>query len=139
MDMVPLLSAFGVKVVHSSTWLRCVQTVVPYAGVAGAKFKADEFLTEDAVNLDPGPSSALVEGLLGKKKGARVVSLHRPGYPALLEPIRDITPRRMMALVEAPRKNLNRAEMLVVHVSHASSPRVIGVERHEPYTKLAFK
>ena len=139
LDLVPLLSAFGVKVVHSSTWMRCVQTVVPYAGVAGAKFKADEFLTEDAVNLDPGPSSALVEGLLGKKKGARVVSLHRPGYAALLEPIRDITPRRMMALVEAPRKNLNRAEMLVVHVSHASSPRVIGVERHEPYTKLTVK
>ncbi|WP_099332378.1 NUDIX hydrolase [Actinomyces minihominis] len=138
LDLVPLMSAFGIDVVHSSPWMRCVQTVVPYSAVGGAKFKTHAFLTEKAVNIDPGPSSALVEKLLNKPKGARAVSMHRPGYQALLAPIRDITPRRMMALIEQPKKNLDRAEMLVIHVSHASAPRVIGVERHQPLTKFSL-
>ncbi len=137
LDLVPLLSAFGVQAIHSSPWLRCAQTVLPYAAVSNAKYHAREFLTEEAVDLDPAPSSELVERLLSKKRGSRVVSLHRPGYPALLAPVKEVTPRRLYALMESPKKNLRCSEMLVVHTSHALSSRVLAVERHMPLTKLS--
>lgn len=133
LELIPLLSAFGVQAIHTSPWLRCTQTVLPYAAVGNAKYHRHEFLTEDSVALDPVPSSELVERLLYKKRGARAVALHRPGYPALLAPILDLAPRRMYGTIVSPKKNLFKAEMLVVHVSHPSAPRVQGIERHRPF------
>lgn len=139
LDLVPILSAFGVQSVHTSTWMRCAQTVLPYAAIAGAKYHHHEFLTEDAAATDPEPSRELVTRLLNKRKGARAVSLHRPAYPALVQPVKDLAPRRLVALMDQPRKTLTTAELLVAHVSHASSPRVIAVERHMPLTKVALR
>lgn len=138
-DVVPLLSAFGVQAIHTSPWLRCQQTVVPYAAVSGAKYAEHDFLSETSITKSPGEAEELSERLLRKKKGSRLICLHRPGYQALLRPAKDIAPRRLVALMEKPRKKLSYAEMLVIHVSHTSVPRVVGVERHMPLTKFAVK
>lgn len=139
LDVVPLLSAFGVQAVHSSAWKRCEQTATPYAAIAGASYHSHDYLTEDAVADDPDPAAALVARLLEKKRGSRVVSLHRPTYPALVQPVKDLAPRRLISVMDQPRKTLATAEMLVVHVSHASSSRVIAVERYTPLTKVALR
>lgn len=133
-DLIPILASFGVQAVHSSPWLRCTQTVLPYAAVGDTRFHLDGFLTEDAVDSDPAPSSALVERLLCKKRGSRAVSLHRPGYPALLAPVLDLAPRRLHASISAPRRNLAKAEMLVLHVAHLPTPRILSAERHRPFS-----
>ncbi len=139
LDLVPLLSAFGVKAVHTSPWKRCAQTVLPYAAIAGAKFRSHAFLSEDALAENPELSGQLVAEMLEKRCGARVISFHRPGYDALLEPIRKAAPRRLAAVMDQPRKTLSRAEMLVVHVAHTSAPRVVAVERYAPLTKSPSK
>lgn len=134
LDLIPLLAAFGVQAVHSSPWLRCTQTVLPYVAVGNAHLHVDGYLTEEAVAFDPAPSSALVERLLRKKRGARAVSLHRPGYAALLAPIMDLASRRLHPAITAPRRNLFKAEMLVVHVAHLPAPRVLNAERHRAFS-----
>lgn len=138
LDLVPLLSAFGVGKTFSSPWKRCVQTVAPYVAVGGGKYAEESYLTEQGSLEDPNASSALVRDLLAKGTGSRVVCLHRSGYPALLEPIREITPRRLLAPIGLPRPMLRRAEILAAHVTHTSSPRVVAVERHLPLTKVSI-
>lgn len=138
LDLVPILSAFGAAKVTSSPWKRCAQTVSPYATLGLANYSEKTFLTEDGAETQPEMSSALVARFLAKKQGARLISLHRPGYQALLAPVREITSGRIMADIEQPKKNLRRGEMLVLHVSHSSSPRVVAAERHLPFTQLTI-
>ncbi len=137
-DLVPLLSAFGADRIISSPWRRCVQTVAPYAALGPTKLKTREFLSEDGVDADADASTALVRKLLNKKSGSRVISLHKPGYEALLQPIQEYAPRRLLTVMAQPQRSLRKAEMLVAHVSHNGHPRIFAVERHMPFTHVQF-
>ncbi len=138
LDLPPLLSAFGADHLVSSPWTRCVQTVAPYGAITRLDIDLDDRLTEDSVASDPEGSSRLMEDLLRKDEGVHVVSHHRPGLPALLEPlVRGAGSRRYPALT-SPQTGLRTAEMLIAHVAHplGEAPRVLEIERHIPYTRL---
>ncbi|MBU2695702.1 NUDIX hydrolase [Pimelobacter sp. 30-1] len=121
--LVPLLAAYGVTRVVTSTSTRCVQTVRPYAETAGYAFDLRPRLTEE--NAAPRPVTKLVHDLLdpdGPPSAAEnaVLCTHRPVLPLVLD----------AAGVElAPDAPLAPAEMLVLHVRKG---RVVAVERHRP-------
>ena len=138
-DLVPLLSAFGVEQLCSSPWVRCLQTIWPYAAVILAKVGEIPALTETACEKNPGAARRIslnalrIAGQLGE---VVALSLHRPTLPVLLQPVREnLASRKLVETLERPKFTLRPAEMFVVHVSKKS---VLAIERQAPLTKLAL-
>ena len=80
--LVPVLAAYDVSRVISSSSTRCVETVAPYADATGWKVEADDGLTEEGATAES--VLALVDGLLAGDDGA-VVCTHRPVLPAVFD------------------------------------------------------
>lgn len=114
-DLVPLLAAYGVRRVLSSSSTRCWATVAPYADVADVDLEetdalAEEDATEDAV-------TEVVRDLLSSKEPA-VLCTHRPVLPHVFGAIGVVDPL------------LSPGEMVVVH--HRNG-QVLAVEHHQPH------
>ncbi|MGZ4438137.1 MAG: NUDIX hydrolase [Nocardioidaceae bacterium] len=99
-DLVPVLAAYGVSRVVSSTSTRCTATVAPYADVADLEVELSDDLTEEEAT--GGGVEALVESLLEGREPT-VLCTHRPVLPHVLE---------ALGLPPTP---LAPGEMLVVH------------------------
>jgi 8-oxo-dGTP pyrophosphatase MutT (NUDIX family)/phosphohistidine phosphatase SixA len=110
--LVPLLAAYDVTRLVSSSSTRCVTTLVPYADATGRIVKADDGLSEeDATTLG-------VDG--------RVRQLVVAGKPTVLCTHRPVLPTVFDALgLEDPK--LEPGEMVVVHLRKG---RVVATERH---------
>ena len=80
--LVPLLAAYDVSRVVTSTSTRCRQSVAPYAEASGLKLEEHDGLTEE----DASAKSVveIVEDLLETKEGA-VLCTHRPVLPSVLD------------------------------------------------------
>ncbi|NYE35906.1 8-oxo-dGTP diphosphatase [Nocardioides cavernae] len=112
--LVPLLAAFDVTAVHTSSSTRCVQTVTPYVDTTGWPMKAYDELSEEDASVDG--VVELVDGLLDARENA-VVCTHRPVLPTVLDALR------------VPDATLEPASMLVVH--HRKG-RVVATEVVQP-------
>ncbi len=138
LDIVPLLSAFGVSQVITSPWLRCEQTVMPYVTLGTTPLRVAESLTEWAVKENPEAARKVIEELIDGPRAATVVSLHGPTLSVLEEPLAQISHRNVAAAMLRPTPELRKAELLVAHVTQGESRRVLEVERHRPLTKIAL-
>lgn len=135
-DLVDLLSAYGVESAISSPWTRCLQTLAPWSGIGGAGVTARDELTEEAVAADPGPAIALVRSLLEGADSPTALCVHRPTIPVLLEPLRAAASSTLARSFPAQSPWLSTSELIVAHVSRAGGePRVVSVERHGTRTK----
>lgn len=112
--LVPLLAAFDVTSVHTSSSTRCVQTVTPYVDTTGWPVKKyDELSEEDAT---PEGVVELVDALLDSGEST-VLCTHRPVLPAVLDALR------------LPEVRLEPGGMLVAH--HRKG-RVVATEVLQP-------
>lgn len=116
--LVPLLAAYGVTRVVTSTSTRCVQTVQPYAETAGYDLDlrrrlSEEHATERAV-------TKIVEEIVEDDVGS-VLCTHRP----VLDWVYDALGLDRASATQP----LEPAEMLVLHVRKGA---VVAVERHCP-------
>ena len=110
--LVPLLAAYDVTRLVSSSSTRCVTTLVPYADATGRTVKADDGLSEeDATTLGVADR---VQVLIDSGRRT-VVCSHRPVLPAIFEVLGLDDPK------------LEPGEMVVVH--HRNG-RVDATERH---------
>ncbi len=81
-QVVPVLGAYGVTRILTSSSRRCWRTVAPYADVAGLDMEdSDDLAEEDAT---PETVAEQVEGLLALKE-ASVLCTHRPVLPWVFE------------------------------------------------------
>jgi 8-oxo-dGTP diphosphatase len=129
-QLVPLFAAFGASRIDSSPAERCMATVRPYSEAAQVKIKAAPSLTEDEHASNPLGTASIMTSLLGKHVN-RVVCVHRPTMPTVVEMIRAAT--RKYTLGTLPKKNpfLPAGGVLVAHVLDTESgPRVVAVETH---------
>ncbi|MBM0127836.1 NUDIX hydrolase [Pimelobacter simplex] len=115
--LVPLLAAYDVTRIATSTSTRCVQTVRPYAETAGYPLDLRPRLSEE--NATPRAVEKIVEELLDDEAGS-VLCTHRP----VLCHVYDA-----LGIELGPDEGLAPAEMLVLHVRKG---RVVAVERHHP-------
>jgi 8-oxo-dGTP diphosphatase len=115
--LVPLLAAFDVMAVHTSSSTRCVQTVVPYADVTGWPVELHDELSEEGATVEGVVDLVddLLAGDLGR--GGAVLCTHRPVLPTVLDAL------------EAPDVTLEPGAMLVVH--HRKG-RVVATEHLAP-------
>lgn len=116
--LVPLLAAYDVTRIVTSTSTRCRQTVAPYAEMAGWDPLALDALSEEDADIDR--VSSAVTGVVDHKAGA-VICTHRPVLPLVFEALGLRTKQRA--------DDLDPAELLVAHLRKG---RVVALERHHP-------
>ena len=114
--LVPLLAAYDVTRIVSSTSLRCIQTVRPYAETTGWEVETRRRLSEELVT-EKGVRKAVGELLEGEQGG--LLCSHRPVLPLVLDAL-GLRPGQRG-------EELAPAEMLVVHLRKGA---VVAVERH---------
>ena len=110
--LVPLLAAYDLRRLVSSSSVRCVTTVIPYAYAYGLKVESEDRLSEEDATSDS--VHELVRELLASGKRT-LLCTHRPVLPQVFETLE----------VEDP--ELDLAEMVVVHHRRG---RVVALERH---------
>lgn len=114
--LVPVLAAYDVARVVSSSSARCVQSVTPYAEVAGLEVEQTARLSEE----DAGETSvhrivdAVVDRAHDTGRGA-VLCSHRTVLPAIFDALGLVDP------------GLEKGELLVAHLRKG---RVTATERH---------
>jgi 8-oxo-dGTP diphosphatase len=110
--LVPVLAAFGVTGVHTSSSTRCIDTVRPFTEVTGLDLVPYDALTEEEAGEDE--VRAVVEELLAAKE-CTVLCGHRPVLPTILDAL------------GVPEVRLEKGEMVVVQ--HRGGA-VVSTERH---------
>ena len=114
--LVPVLAAYDVTRIVSSSSTRCVQTVQPYADLTGCPVELCDDLSEEGATREV--IEEVVGDLLDCGQGA-VLCSHRPVLPMVYD---------AAGLRIAQRSHpLETAEMLVLHVRKGA---VVSVERH---------
>ena len=113
-QLVPILGAYGVARVLSSSSTRCWSTLAPYAEVAGVDLEVTRHLSEE--KSSPRKVEAKVHRLLEKAEPA-VLCTHRPVLPHVFDAL-GVRPVR-----------LDPGGMLVVH--HRGG-QVLAVEQQNP-------
>lgn len=116
----PVLAAYDVTRVVSSTSVRCVQTVTPYADAAGLPVDTRAGLSEEEATGES--VQRVVDELLAADQGS-VLCTHRPVLPVVYDALGLLPGER----ADERGDQLAPAEMLVVHVHQGG---VVAVERH---------
>ena len=111
-QLVPLLAAYDVTRIVSSSSTRCSETVRPYADTTGWKLEEEDGLSEEDATAKS--VVRLVDELVDSGEGA-VVCTHRPVLPAVFDAL------------GVPEQHLEPGGMLVVH--HRKG-KVIATEHH---------
>lgn len=109
--LVPVLAAYDVRRLVSSSSTRCVCTLVPYADATARDISTRVELSEEEATTDS--VRAIVADLL--RKGRGVLCTHRPVLP------------QVFAALDLPDPGLGVGEMTVVHHRHG---QVLATERH---------
>jgi 8-oxo-(d)GTP phosphatase len=119
--LIPLLEAYGVAKIVSSTSTRCVATVLPYAHQHELALETYSLLTEEEGEDDP----TSVGKLIRKVRDATLES----GEPTAVCVHRPVLPHILNAL-DIPPTNLATGEFLVAHLM--ADGTVHALERHRP-------
>lgn len=116
--LVPLLAAYDVTRIVSSTSARCVQTIAPYAATTGFVPDLRRGLSEEKA------SEKAIAGIVAEASevdAGTVICTHRPVLPLVYDAL-GLDPRTTPTAQEP-------GEMLVLHLRKG---RVVAVERHHP-------
>jgi 8-oxo-dGTP pyrophosphatase MutT (NUDIX family)/phosphohistidine phosphatase SixA len=111
-SLVPLLAAYDPRRLVTSTSVRCLETVTPYAEASGVPLETTRRLSEE----DATPTSVRrVVHELVESDGGAVVCSHRPVFPHVFDALGLDNP------------GLRAGELLVVHLRHGE---IRATERH---------
>jgi 8-oxo-(d)GTP phosphatase len=133
LELVPMLSAYGVSRVLSSPSERCAATLAPYAKAMGGSVRLRDALSEEAFESDPNRACQTLGRVLDRGE-ATAIGTHRPVLPGLLMMLADRACRPAVAdaLRESAGPGLVKGEVLVAHLHGAGdAARVVAVERHD--------
>jgi phosphohistidine phosphatase SixA/ADP-ribose pyrophosphatase YjhB (NUDIX family) len=140
--LIPLLAAYGVTRLVSSSSTRCADTLRPYAAAAGLSLRLRDGLSEEGFEADPARSAHHLRRLVERGAPAAVCS-HGPVIPSLLswlearvDPRLDGEPALSTMsdmLAAAADDAMDKGEVLVCHlVGTGDDTRMVAVERHRP-------
>ena len=128
--LIKPLAAFGPKLVITSPWKRCRDTVAPFAEKRKLKLVERHQLSELGNAKRPTRTSDVLDDILLDNM-AVVVCSHRPSLPTILRTIAGYAPLALRGEITAA-SSLRPGQMLVVHVNRTGKkPRVVACELHE--------
>jgi 8-oxo-dGTP diphosphatase len=119
--LIPLLQAYGVTKIVSSTSTRCVATVLPYAHEHELAIETYGLLTEEEGEDDPKSVGKLIRKIRDatlESGEPTAVCIHRPVLPHILDAL------------NIPPTTLVTGEFLVAHL--VADGTVHALERHRP-------
>jgi 8-oxo-dGTP pyrophosphatase MutT (NUDIX family)/phosphohistidine phosphatase SixA len=119
--LMPMLAAYGVTKLVSSTSTRCVATVLPYARERKLAVETHSVLSEEEGQDDPKGVGTVVRKIRSatlESGKPTAVSVHRPVLPYILDAL-DIAPTALVT-----------GEFLVAHLT--ADGTVQALERHRP-------
>jgi len=119
--LIPLLEAYGVSKIVSSTSTRCIATVLPYAHEHELAIETYGLLTEEEGEDDPKSVGKLIRKIRDatlESGEPTAVCIHRPVLPHILDAL------------NIPPTTLVTGEFLVAHL--VADGTVHALERHRP-------
>lgn len=119
--LVPLLQAYGIRRLASSTSVRCHKTLQPYAKAQRLEIDGWATLSEEQAAKDAKAVSTLMKRLVKQTASeglATAICGHRPVLPLMLEAL------------GVPNRTLQPGAALVAHLSRDAE--VLAVEFHKP-------
>lgn len=135
--LIPLLAAYGVSALYSSTSERCVATLVPYAQAIGTEIHLRQQLSEASFARKGGHRVVkTMEHLLDAAEPVAICG-HGPVLATMIKPLLarvtadgDLAVSARAAITGALDLNLEKGEAFVCHVSGAGvDAKVVAVER----------
>ncbi|RII43363.1 NUDIX hydrolase [Galactobacter valiniphilus] len=130
--LAAMLMAWRPERVVSSPWLRCLQTVRPYAALRELQIRTAPALTEHAAARQPAKAAKVLEKQLGKAK-ATLVCTHRPVLPVLLSVLRSRSTAGAAVALPTRDPYLRPGAVIVVQRPLDRSDKIVSVEIHEPF------
>ncbi len=127
--LIPMLKAFGVRHLHSSTAERCLATLRPAAAELGTGIRLEPAISEDEFAADPGPGLARTLEMFNQPWPSALCS-HRPVIPNQLDALR--------AAAGGPRflHRVAPGTFFVFHRTWVNRPtdetvRIVAAEQHD--------
>ena len=120
-QLAPLLNAYGVRDLASSSSLRCTSTLAPYAKAERLDVKGWSTLSEEQAKQNPDAVRKLMKRLVKETAASgtpRAICGHRPVLPLMLEAL------------GVPSRPMLTAAVLVAHLSPEGD--TVCVEWHKP-------
>ncbi|MDP2772231.1 MAG: NUDIX hydrolase [Nocardioides sp.] len=117
--LVPLLAAYGVSRVVTSSSVRCLQTVTPYADTTGWPLEPDDRLSEE--DSSPKRVRSVVDDLVAdvvRDDRAAVICTHRPVLPEVFDALGIDDPKLAVG---------------VMMIAHLRKGVVVAAERQLPH------
>jgi 8-oxo-dGTP diphosphatase len=135
--IAPLLAAYGVTRLVSSSSVRCADTLRPYAVSARIPLRLKDGLSEEGYAADPARSAQHLRRVVDRGVPTALCS-HGPVLPSLLATLRqhvdesaDDGPDAAAALGDAAADGMGKGEVLVCHVvGSGDEARITAVERY---------
>ncbi|MEY4423247.1 MAG: hypothetical protein RLZZ258_350 [Actinomycetota bacterium] len=129
--LVPALAAFGIKRVVTSPWVRCENTVAPYAHSRNLKIIERSQLSEQGNKKGPKRTRNVVKDIVTDGRASLICS-HRPAMPTILQAIGEFGDAVQSETIRSA-KDLKPAEFLVVHLTKkdlGKKRQVVAIERY---------
>lgn len=138
--LTPMLEAYGVARVVTSSATRCIVTVKPYARHISTKVHSTAILSEEGFEEEPAAVTRWLRKAL-RHGEPMAVCTHGPILPHLFDRLAELpeaelpadAPRPRATLQQASAENLDKGEILVAHLAGTGKAvKVVAVERHPP-------
>jgi len=127
-----MLEAWQPANVASSPWIRCVQTVAPYATLHAMKIKSVKALTEHSANRHPERARRAVQKLLNKYR-SQAICTHRPVLPIVIEVLAKNSTAELAKALPELNPYLEPGSIIVAQQVAGAKPRIVSFEIHTPF------
>lgn len=124
--LIPLLDAYGPKLLVTSSWRRCKETLAPYATFKKRVLVERSQLSELGSKNGPKRLTRLVGKLLQQRKSI-VICSHRPAIPDVVARIASKSSETLMPAANAD--HLNPGSFVVLHLKMTEKPFLVDFER----------
>ena len=127
-----LFAAWSPSRILSSPWLRCIQTITPYAMEKGVSVKEKKSLSEAGAQRHPARTARTVASLFEKDTPA-ILCTHRPVLPQVMEVLSGYLWANSPAdILPSKEPYLEPGDALILQVTLGDDPRIVSVEKVRP-------
>lgn len=138
-DLVPVLGAYEIERLVTSTSTRATDTLAPFATASGRQMRLKRGLSEEGHAIDPDKAAYHLDRALDRGVAAALCS-HGPGLLGLVDDMVDRVDERRESGVLARSvieglgaSGMAKGEVLLLHVvGTGEDARVVAAERHHP-------